>query len=78
MHQKQTILAITMEDKQRAYESHIKSWEQQSRAQLELSYADKREMVLLQRKKEKATLEIETILNKQSQFFKNLTSILRV
>ncbi len=75
MDQKQQVLQMKMEEKAKDYQAHLENWQQASKAQMELQFKDKLETVSLQRKKAENTRQIDTILNEQSQFFKDQTSL---
>lgn len=75
MQQRQQILQAEMEDKMRDYQQHLESWARTSREQIELNFAEKMETVFLRNKKEDRIREVETILSKQSQFFRDLTQL---
>jgi len=75
MNQEQVKLQITMEDKQHVYEKHVQNWAAQAKEQLELGSSEKADNVFLRQRKDKAARKIETILNEQSQFMKDLTSL---
>ena len=75
MDQKQQILQMEMEKKAANYQTHLANWQQASKAQMELQFKDKQETISLKNKKEKTFQQIDTILNEQSQFFKDQTSL---
>ena len=75
MQQEQVKLQIVMEDKQRTYEQHVHNWAIRAKAQLDLDFQDKAEIIFLQQRRDKAIRKIETILNERSQFVKDLTSL---
>ena len=64
-----------MEEKTAIYQAQLTAWQKASKAQMELHYKDKLETVSLKNKKKKSFQQIDTILNEQSQFFKDLTSL---
>ena len=74
MKNKQDNLTKDMTRKKNEYEERLKLWERVSRDQLQLEF-ENQTTVILRNKKEKATREIETILNDRSQYVKNLTSL---
>ncbi len=75
MDQQQQILQMEMEEKAADYQTHLTEWQQASKAQMELQFKDKLETISLKRKKETTNHQIDTILNEQSQFFKDQTSL---
>lgn len=75
MHQKQQIMQMEMEKKSAVYEEKLRNWERDSRGQMEMEFEDKHLTGFLKRKFEDRELEIKTILEKSSQYFKDLTSL---
>ena len=75
MMQQQQILQAQMEDKQKQYEAQLKTWKQESDAQIELEFADKTESGFLRIRKKDRIEEVETILSEKSRFVKDMTQL---
>ncbi|EDM25745.1 putative ATP-dependent helicase [Lentisphaera araneosa HTCC2155] len=75
MHQKQQLKQVEMEKKSAVYEEKLKHWEKDANDQLLLDFEDKPKTGFIKRKLEDRELEIKTILEKSSQYFKDLTSL---
>lgn len=75
MHQKQQLKQLEMEKEYAVYEEKLKNWERDARDQLKLDFEEKPQTGFIKRKLEDRELEIKTILNDSSQYFKDLTSL---
>jgi hypothetical protein len=75
MHQKQQLKQVDMEKQYAVYEEKLKSWEREARHQLSIDFEEKPQTGFIKRKFEDRELEIQTILNSSSQYFKDLTSL---
>jgi len=75
MHQIQQLMKVEMEKKSAVYEEKLKNWNQGANEQLQLDFADKALTGFVKRRFEDRELEIKTILEQSSQYFKDLTSL---
>ncbi len=75
MHQKQQLKQAEMEKQAAVYEEKLKHWERDAKNQLSIDFADKPMTGFVKRRFEDRELEIKTILEKSSQYFKDLTSL---
>ncbi len=75
MHQKQQMKQVEMEKQTAVYEEKLKHWETDAKKQMELDFGDKAKTGFVKRRFEDRQMEIETILSKSSQYFKDLTSL---
>lgn len=74
MREKQTELSDKMERQRTTYEAHLEQWYNRSESQLQLDFGDY-DTVIQRKNKEKKIEEIKTIANKESDFYKNLTTL---
>jgi len=75
MHQIQQLMKVEMEKKSAVYEEKLKIWNQGANEQLQLDFAEKAMTGFVKRRFEDRELEIKTILEQSSQYFKDLTSL---
>ncbi len=75
MDQKQQKLQLEMEKEMAVYEEKMKSWKRSKEYQMEIEFVDKPECGFVKRRRKDKEIEIETILNRSSQYFKDLTSL---
>lgn len=75
MHQKQQIKQLEMEKMAVAYQEKLKNWEKGASKQLTIDFTDKPMTGFIKRKFEDRELEIKTILETSSQYYKDLTSL---
>lgn len=75
MHQKQQLAQLKMENKQQVYHEKLKNWKRDSDQQMAIDFDATSLFGVLKNKKEKRTLEIKTILDESSQYFKDVTSM---
>ncbi|MBN1600879.1 MAG: DEAD/DEAH box helicase [Chitinispirillaceae bacterium] len=75
MHQKQQIKQLEMEKMAAVYQEKLKNWEKGASEQLHIDFDDKPMFGYVKRKHEDRLLEIKTILETSSQYYKDLTSL---
>lgn len=75
MHQKQQLKQVEMEKQLAVYNEKLKNWEKEANNQLAIDFAEKAMTGFVKRKFEDREFEIKTILEKSSQYFKDLTSL---
>ena len=75
MFQKQQLKQAEMEKQSAVYEEKLKNWERNANEQLNIDFADKTMTGFVKRRFEDRVLEIKTILEKSSQYYKDLTSL---
>lgn len=75
MSQKQQIKQIEMEKKAAVYEEKLKNWSKDANDQLNIDFAEKTMTGFAKKRFEDREIEIKTILEKSSQYFKDLTSL---
>jgi hypothetical protein len=75
MHQKQQLIQAEMEKQSAVYEEKLKNWERDANNQLTVDFADKIMTGFVKRRFEDREIEIKTILEKSSQYYKDLTSL---
>ena len=75
MDQQQQKLQLEMEKEMAVYEEKMRSWKRSKEHQMEIEFGDKPENGFVKRRRRDKEIEIETILNRSSQYFKDLTSL---
>jgi len=75
MHQKQQLKQAEMEKQSAVYKEKLKHWENEAQEKLTLDFAEKTMTGFVKRRFKDRELEIKTILEKSSQYFKDLTSL---
>lgn len=75
MDQQQQKLQLEMEKEMAVYEEKMRSWKRSKEHQMEIEFGDKPEYGFVKRRRRDKEIEIETILNRSSQYFKDLTSL---
>ena len=75
MDQQQQKLKLEMEKEMAVYEEKMRSWKRSKEHQMEIEFGDKPENGFVKRRRRDKEIEIETILNRSSQYFKDLTSL---
>jgi len=75
MDQQQQKLKLEMEKEMAVYEEKMRSWKRSKEHQMEIEFGDKPEYGFVKRRRRDKEIEIETILNRSSQYFKDLTSL---
>lgn len=75
MDQKQQKLQLEKEKEMAVYEEKMRSWKRSKEYQMEIEFGDKPEYGFVKRRRKDKEIEIETILNRSSQYFKDLTSL---
>lgn len=75
MDQKQQKLQLEMEKEMAVYEEKMRNWKRNKEYQMEIEFGDKPEYGFVKRRRKDKEIEIETILNRSSQYFKDLTSL---
>jgi len=75
MDQQQQKLQLEMEKEMAVYEEKMRNWKRSKEHQMEIEFGDKPEYGFVKRRRRDKEIEIETILNKSSQYFKDLTSL---
>lgn len=75
MDQKQQKLQAEMEKQLAVYEEKLRNWEKSKKDQLMLEFEDKPNYGFVKQRRKDKEYEIETILNKSGQYFKDLTSL---
>ena len=75
MDQQQQKLQLEMEKEMAVYEEKMRSWKRSKEHQIEIEFGDKPEYGFVKRRRRDKEIEIETILNRSSQYFKDLTSL---
>ena len=75
MDQQQQKLQLEMEKEMAVYEEKMRSWKRSKEHQMEIKFGDKPEYGFVKRRRRDKEIEIETILNRSSQYFKDLTSL---
>ena len=75
MYQKQQIMQVEMEKQLAVYNEKLKNWENEAKDQLAVDFAEKAMTGFVKRRFEDREFEIKTILEKSSQYFKDLTSL---
>ena len=75
MDQQQQKLQLEMEKEMAVYEEKMRNWKRSKEHQMEIEFGDKPENGFVKRRRRDKEIEIETILNKSSQYFKDLTSL---
>lgn len=75
MGQRQQLMQIEMEKQMAVYTEILKNWERGAKNQMTIDFEDKAMTGFVKRRFEDRELEIKTILEKSSQYFKDLTSL---
>ncbi|SCD22270.1 Superfamily II DNA or RNA helicase [Proteiniphilum saccharofermentans] len=75
MDQQQQKLQLEMEKEMAVYEEKMRNWKRSKEHQMEIKFGDKPEYGFVKRRRRDKEIEIETILNRSSQYFKDLTSL---
>ncbi|SFU66840.1 SNF2 family N-terminal domain-containing protein [Porphyromonadaceae bacterium KHP3R9] len=75
MDQQQQKLQLEMEKEMAVYEEKMRSWKRSKEHQMEIEFGDKPEYGFVKKRRRDKEIEIETILNRSSQYFKDLTSL---
>lgn len=75
MDQQQQLLALEMEKKMAVYEEKLNNWHRSKKDQMTLDFGDKPDVGFVKKRREDKEVEIQTILNSSSQYFKDLTSL---
>ena len=75
MYQKQQIMQVEMEKQLAVYNEKLKNWENEAKDQLAVDFAEKTMTGFVKRRFEDREFEIKTILEKSSQYIKDLTSL---
>lgn len=75
MDQQQQKLQLKMEKVMAVNEEKMRSWKRSKEHQMEIEFGDKPEYGFVKRRRRDKEIEIETILNRSSQYFKDLTSL---
>jgi hypothetical protein len=75
MYQKQQIMQVEMEKQLAVYNEKLKNWENEAKDQLAVDFAEKAMTGFVKRRFEDREFEIKTILEKSSQYIKDLTSL---
>ncbi|MGQ1784907.1 helicase-related protein [Saccharicrinis sp. GN24d3] len=75
MGQRQQLMQIEMEKQMAVYTEKLKNWERDAKNQMSIDFEDKAMTGFVKRRFEDRELEIKTILEKSSQYFKDLTSL---
>ncbi|MFA8451905.1 MAG: helicase-related protein [Bacteroidales bacterium] len=75
MYQKQQLMQVEMEKQLAVYNQKLKNWENEATNQLAVDFAERAMTGFVKRKFEDRELEIKTILEKSSQYYKDLTSL---
>lgn len=75
MHQKQQVKQAEMEKMSAVYTEKLRHWESEVTKQLTFEFEDKPKTGFVKRKFEDKELEIKTIIEKSSQYYKDLTSL---
>ena len=75
MDQQQQKLQLKMEKVMAVNEEKMRSWKRSKEHQMEIEFGDKPENGFVKRRRRDKEIEIETILNRSSQYFKDLTSL---
>lgn len=75
MDQQQQKLQLEMEKEMAVYEEKMRNWKRSKEHQMEIEFGDKPEYGFVKRRRRDKEIEIETILNRSSQYFKDLTSL---
>jgi len=75
MGQRQQLMQIEMEKQMAVYTEKLKNWERDAKNQMTIDFEDKAMTGFVKRRYEDREVEIKTILEKSSQYFKDLTSL---
>ncbi len=75
MHQEQQKEQLKREKELAVYEEHLKNWEKQAREQIEIDFADTNKTGFIKKRIADKVHDIETIISKSSQYYKDLTSL---
>lgn len=75
MDQQQQKLQLEIEKEMAVYEEKMRSWKRSKEHQMKIEFGDKPEYGFVKRRRRDKEIEIETILNRSSQYFKDLTSL---
>ena len=75
MDQQQQKPQLKMEKVMAVNEEKMRSWKRSKEHQMEIKFGDKPEYGFVKRRRRDKEIEIETILNRSSQYFKDLTSL---
>lgn len=75
MHQKQQLEQLKREKDLAVYEEHLKNWSKIAQDQIAFDFEDKQQTSFIKRKIEDKEREVKTIINKSSQYYKDLTSL---
>jgi SNF2 family DNA or RNA helicase len=75
MHQQQQIKQAEMEKMSAVYTEKLKNWERDAKNQMTLDFEDKAMTGFVKRRYEDRELEIQTIIDQSSQYYKDLTSL---
>ena len=75
MDQQQQKPQLKMEKVMAVNEEKMRSWKRSKEHQMEIEFGDKPEYGFVKRRRRDKEIEIETILNRSSQYFKDLTSL---
>lgn len=75
MYQQQQLKQAEMEKMYAVYQEKLKNWERVAKNQMTLDFEDKAMTGFAKRKFEDRELEIKTIINQSSQYYKDLTSL---
>jgi len=75
MHQQQQMKQAAMEKMSAVYQEKLKNWERDAKNQMTLDFEDKAMTGFIRRRFEDRELEIKTIVDQSSQYYKDLTSL---
>jgi hypothetical protein len=75
MRQQQVVEQLRREKDFEVYKEHLKNWERMAKEQIELDFVDKQRTGFIKKRIEDKEHEIETIISKSSQYYKDLTSL---
>lgn len=75
MDQKQQKLQLEMEKEMAVYEEKMRNWKRSKMDQLEIEFGEKPEYGFVKKRRKDKEIEIETILNRSSQYYNDLTSL---
>lgn len=75
MDQEQQKLQSEMENKLAMYQEKMKNWKESKYDQLDMVFGDQTSTRIVKQRRNNQEIEIKTILDKSSQYFKDLTSL---
>jgi len=75
MKQKQQLKQVEMEKQLAVYNEKLKNWEKEAKNQLNIDFEEKAMTGFVKRRFEDREFEIKTIIEKSSQYYKDLTSL---